>query len=133
MNTTINTNITDSDTTDYTEFIQSLSSEAREVISTLPDNIARHLRRFGDTWILLPNLTFTKNEFFFLTPFYSNGTLYTQLYHSFNGENHCLFYNTTLAKCENCNWVNDNYRIISFTTKIDNKLQRWLGYNVVKL
>lgn len=87
----------------------------------------------GDTWLLNPQLTYTSNEAFFATPFYSNGKLYKTISHYYQDGSHNLFYDCTKVNRGDPLWANDEYRVISFTAKLDMKLLAWLEANGVKI
>lgn len=88
---------------------------------------------FGETWLLNPQLTYATNEFFYATPFYSNGKLYHTLSHYFQQDCHNLFYDRVKVNRGDPLWANDEYRVISFTHKLDTKLVAWLEVNGVRI
>lgn len=87
----------------------------------------------GDTWLLNPQFTYTSDQAFFAVPFYSNGKLYHAISHYHQEGFHNLFYDRTKVNRGDPLWANDEYRVISFTTKLDMKLLAWLQANGVQI
>ena len=87
----------------------------------------------GETWLLNPQLTYTKDQAFFEVTFYSNGKLYHTISHYYQQDRHNLYYDRTKVNRGDPLWANDEYRVLSFTHQLDKKLLAWLETNGVKI
>lgn len=92
-----------------------------------------NIERFGETWLLNSQLKYSDKQNFSCIHFISNGKSFDTISHYEKDGRECLYYNLTKVNNGSPLWVDDKYRIISFTYKIDDKLLNWLKNNGIKI
>lgn len=91
------------------------------------------VKRQGETWLLNSQLTYPGDQGFFEVHFISNGQSYNTISHFIKDGKSCLYYDLYKVNNGSPFWTDDNYRVISFTHKLDTKLLTWLTANGIKI